>query len=118
MNPDEIREFKRIYGTSRDHDLAEKFNISIHQVRYLAAQHCLGKDKKKFPIENMPRWTSEEVELLKELYGNSSNSEVAKNLKRTIKSIVAKAHNLGLKKNSNRLAEMGRQNVKLRRDRQ
>lgn len=117
MSPDDTREFKRLYGTSRDQDLAEKFGISKMQVILLAGKLCLGKDKKWFPVERMPRWTSEEVEALRSLYGYAGNAEVARKLKRTIKSVVAKAHNLGLKKHPDRLAEMGRQNVKLRRDR-
>ncbi len=118
MTPDDIREFKRTYGTSRDRDLAERFGISKNHVALVATKLSLGKDKKRFPIVRMPRWTSEEVEKLRSLYGYSSNGEVARKLKRTIKSIVAKAHNLGLKKHPDRLIEMGRQNVKLRRDRQ
>lgn len=118
MNRDDTREFKRVYGTSRDRDLAEQFGISISQVKRLAVQLHLGKDKKRFPCERMPRWTSEEVELLRSFYGYSSNDDVARKLKRTIKSVVAKAHNLGLKKHPERLQEMGRQNVKLRKDRQ
>lgn len=118
MSPDDTRKFKRLYGTSRDRDLAEQFGISQSQVKRLASQLCLGKDKKRFPIERMPRWTAEEVETLRSLYGYSDNAAVARKLKRTIKSVVAKAHNLGLKKHPDRLREMGQQNVKLRRDRQ
>lgn len=118
MTPDNIREFKRCYGTTLDFTLAEQFSISVSEVRRMAVQLCLGKDKKSFPIERMPRWTAEEVETLKSLYGYSGNAEVARKLNRTIKSVVAKAHNLGLKKHADRLQEMGRQNVKLRRDRQ
>lgn len=118
MSPDDIREFKRVFGTSRDHDLAEQFGISVSEVKRLGIQLCLGKDKKRFPVKRMPRWTAEEVELLRSLYGYSSNTEIARKLKRTVKSVVSKAHNLELKKHPERLEEMGRQNVKLRRDRQ
>ena len=78
MSPDDLREFKRTYGTSRDRDLADKFGISKSQVSRLASQLCLGKDKKRFPIERMPRWTAEEVVALRSLYGYSGNAEVTR----------------------------------------
>ncbi len=62
----------------------------------------------------MPRWSDAEIERLKELYTTSSNLEIAQALDRSVKSVVSKAHNLGLKKSPNRLQEMGRQNVNLR----
>ena len=62
----------------------------------------------------MPRWSDEEVVKLREMYGTGSNLEIAQALSRSVKSVVSKAHNLGLKKSSDRLQEMGRQNVNLR----
>ena len=45
-----------------------------------------------------------------------SNLELARTLGRSVKSVVSKAHNLGLKKDRERLRQMGRENVRLRYD--
>jgi len=62
----------------------------------------------------MPRWTDEELDLLRDLYPRVPNLEIAQKLNRSVKSVVSKAHHLGLKKELERLQEMGRQNVSLR----
>ena len=62
----------------------------------------------------MPRWTTEELDVLRELYATTANLEIADRLNRSVKSIVSKAHHVGLKKDLDRLREMGRQNVSLR----
>ena len=62
----------------------------------------------------MPRWTDAELERLKVMYSDHSNLEIATALNRSVKSVVSKAHNLGLKKDLERLREMGRENVSLR----
>ena len=67
-------------------------------------------------VTRMPRWQVQELELLAELYPACSNLEIAKQLGRSVKSIVSKAHHMGLKKDLDRLREMGRQNVSLRYD--
>lgn len=123
MTPDEICALKRIYGTHSDEDVATElkklfpsWGYTVARVKREAARLCLGKDKRIFP-QRMPRWKSQEVQSLHELYPTEGNEEIARLLGRTIKSVVAKAHNLGLKKDASRLREMGEQNVKLRRDR-
>ena len=65
----------------------------------------------------MPRWTEAEVELLRKRYPTRSNLEVASELGRSVKSVVSKAHGLKLRKDEQRLREMGQENVTLRRDR-
>ena len=62
----------------------------------------------------MPRWSHEELEALRREYPVESNLEIARRLDRSVKSVVSKAHNLGLKKSSERLRRMGRENVSLR----
>ncbi len=62
----------------------------------------------------MPRWTSSDVERLRVLYPLRSNIEVARALDRSVKSVRAKALQLGLKKTKGRLEAMGRENVRLR----
>ena len=62
----------------------------------------------------MPRWDGPAIEALKEFYPKMSNLDLALKLNRSVKSVVSKAHNLGLKKEVERLREMGRENVSLR----
>jgi len=116
----ETLRFKRIYGTRSDEDLGVIFGRPVEEVARYAARLCLAKDKaflKRVSGEGatrMPRWSDEELNLLRELYPSSANMEIAKRLGRSVKSIVSKAHHIGLKKDPERLREMGRQNVSLR----
>lgn len=117
---EEIARFKRIYGARSDADLAKIFSKSVEAIQRLAKHHRLAKDKaflKKLNGQGstrMPRWTSEELETLRELYGATANLEIADRLNRSVKSIVSKAHHIGLKKDLDRLRQMGRENVSLR----
>jgi hypothetical protein len=61
-----------------------------------------------------PRWTKEEVSLLKRLYRTHSNAEIAGILGRKVSSVVFKGHRLGLSKGARRLKEMGRENISCR----
>ena len=61
-----------------------------------------------------PRWTKEEVALLKRLYRTHSNSEIAGILGRKVSSVVFKGHRLGLAKGARRLRDMGRENIRKR----
>jgi hypothetical protein len=61
-----------------------------------------------------PRWTKQEVSLLKRLYRTHSNAQIAKLLNRKVSSVVFKAHRLGLSKGIRRLREMGRENIRMR----
>ena len=106
--------FKLAYGTMKDSNLAKKFGISSKEVERLAVLFCLGKDKKVFLDGTMPRWTDEEVIVLRKLYPHQSTVEVATQMGRTVKSIVAKAYNLGMHKTTSRLSSMGKENRKLR----
>ncbi len=58
-----------------------------------------------------PRWTKEEVKILRSMYKKSSNLEIAKVLGRKLSSVVFKGHRLGLSKGSARLKEMGKTNI-------
>jgi len=117
---EEVVEFKRLYGTRTDEDLAAIFGRSIDAVKRLGARYCLAKDKAFVrrltgsSATRMPRWSAEEIELLTVIYPLEPNLEIAQKLNRSVKSIVSKAHNLGLKKADERLEEMGRENVSLR----
>jgi hypothetical protein len=70
------------------------------------------KAKKKTRTSRVrPRWTKEEVALLKRLYRTHSNAEIAEILGRKVSSVVFKGHRLGLAKGARRLKEMGRENI-------
>jgi hypothetical protein len=117
---EEIAEFKRLYGTRTDDDLAIIFGRTIEAVKRLGARYCLAKDKafvRKLTgssATRMPRWSAPEIEQLKEIYPTVANLDIAARLNRSVKSVVSKAHNLGLKKEADRLREMGRENVSMR----
>lgn len=119
---EQVVELKRIYGTRTDEDLAVIFSRSVESIREAADEHALAKDKaftRKLSGEastRMPRWSVDELEMLKRDYPNLPNLDIAQKLRRSVKSVVSKAHNLGLKKSSQRLREMGRENVSLRYD--
>jgi hypothetical protein len=118
-------EIKRVYGTRSDEDTARVFGRTVESVQKMATELCLAKDKafvrrvsEKPVATRMPRWSSAEIELLSEMYPECSNLEIAQKLNRSVKSVVSKAHNIGLKKDTKRLQAMGRQNVSLRYGRQ
>ena len=116
----EVGEFKRLYGTRTDEDLAVIFGRPIEAVRELAERCSLAKDKaflRKLHGEaatRMPRWSEDELARLRDLDPRCAHLEIARELGRSVTSVVSKAHNLGLKKDRERLREMGRQNVRLR----
>jgi DNA-binding CsgD family transcriptional regulator len=116
----EIARFKRIFGTRTDEDLSRIFGQSTDEVRRLAREHGLSKDKaflRKLhgaPATRMPRWKDEELEILRSSYAAQPNLEIARRLGRSAKSVLSKAHLLGLKKSDERMREMGRENVRVR----
>ena len=120
LTRDQITEFKRIYGRRTDEVLSTIFSRSVEEIERLAKEFALAKDKafvrkrKGNSSTRMPRWTQEELDYLTREYPLLPNLELARHLQRSVKSVVSKAHNLGLKKSSARLKEMGRQNVSFR----
>lgn len=119
---EEIAELKRLYGRRSDEDVAIIFGRSLESIRKQARRLCLAKDKaflRKLggaSATSMPRWSADEIERLTELYSSYSNLEIAQILDRSVKSVVSKAHHLGLRKHRARLQEMGRENVSRRYD--
>lgn len=117
---EETLRFKRIYGTRSDEDLGVIFGRPEEEIARHAESLCLAKDKafvKKVEgkgATRMPRWSPDELELLRQQYPTVANIELARRLGRSVKSVVSKAHHIGLKKDPERLREMGRQNVSLR----
>ncbi|WP_145063190.1 hypothetical protein [Engelhardtia mirabilis] len=114
---DELLLLRQIYGTRTDDDLATVFGRSVESVRRAASKLALSKDKafvRRLEGESatrMPRWASEELDLLRELYPTCPNLDIAHRVGRSVKSVVSKAHHLGLRKDPSRLREMGRENV-------
>jgi len=72
------------------------------------------KNSKAKNIRVRPRWTKEEISLLRRLYRTHSNAEIAAILRRKVSSVVFKGHRLGLSKGARRLKEMGRENIRRR----
>jgi hypothetical protein len=121
FDQEDVARFKRLYGTRRDEDLAIIFGRRLGDIQDEAKKLCIAKDKafirRTSPAEKstrMPRWGSSDLTQLRELYPIHSNLDIAQRLQRSVKSVVSKAHNLGLRKDPARLKEMGRENVSLR----
>ncbi len=116
----DLQQLKRLYGTRSDSDLAVILGRPEADIDEKARELCLAKDKQYQRRQagaqstKMPRWTKEEEEKLRELYPERPNLEIAQLLQRSQKSVVSKAHDLGLKKTNRRLRAMGRENVSLR----
>ncbi len=72
------------------------------------------KTNKFRKVKLRPRWTKEEVALLRRLYRTHSNAKIAGILGRKVSSVVFKGHRLGLSKGARRLREMGRENIRRR----
>jgi hypothetical protein len=72
------------------------------------------KTTKAKDVRVRPRWTKDEVSLLKRLYRTHSNAEIAGILGRKVSSVVFKGHRLGLSKGARRLKEMGQENIRRR----
>ena len=108
----DVAEFKKIYGSRTDGLLALHFNRTEEEVGVLAVVLSLSKNKASFVgTRKMPRWKSDEVAILLERYALSANLEIARELGRSVKSVVSKAHALGLRKSEARLEVMGRENI-------
>lgn len=70
--------------------------------------------KKPNAPKKKPRWTKEEIKFLLDWYADTSNTEIAEHLGRSVKSVVSKAFHMGLRKSPDRLREMGAENVSIR----
>ncbi len=117
---DEIAQFKRLYGSRSDEDISLIFGRSFASVRALAERLRLAKDKAFIRRQSgqgatrMPRWSDAELDLLRNGYATTPNLDLARQLNRSVKSVVSKAQHMGLRKDPERLQEMGRENVSVR----
>ena len=129
--PEEQRALKKLYGTRRDEDLEVCLQRDRVEIKAVAKQLCLAKDKRLraklhgspqpggataagVRPSSMPRWTAEDVGRLRELYPHYDNLTVARALGRTVTSVANKACQLGIKKSSEVLANIGRANIAVR----
>jgi len=116
----DVQQLKRFYGTRDSKDVSVILGRPIERIEAKAEELCLAKDKGyqrrrgSGTSVRMPRWRPEEIEKLRKLYPDEDNLAIATQLNRTVKSVVSKAHDLGLKKSEGRLREMGRENVRAR----
>ena len=88
--------------------------IASFAEKELKLQKTIKKNAKAKTPQMRPRWTNEEVALLKRLYRTHSNAEIAEKIGRKVSSVVFKGHRLGLSKGARRLREMGRENIRRR----
>jgi len=115
----EIGLLKRIYGSRSDMDLVVCLSRGLEDIRRVAQDLRLSKDKgflarSEQPRQSMPRWGDDDIAQLREDYARVSNLDLARRLNRSVASVANKANQLGLKKAPEVLREMGRQNVATR----
>ena len=115
---DSLATIKKLYGSRTNIDLELILGMPARHIKEKAVELSMAKDKKFSSSSigdsagtNMPRWTAEDVETLKRMHGTASNSDIAKHLGRTTKSITSKANALSLYKTPEHLRQMGRDNV-------
>jgi hypothetical protein len=118
----ELRMLKGLHGSRSDEHLALALQRNAVDIHHKARELCLCKDKAfarrrvaRHGVTPMPRWQGADLELLRSLYPDHSNIEIARRLGRSVKSVLSKAGDLGLRKSSRHLQSMGRENVALRR---
>lgn len=118
---EELGRLKRLYGSRADDALEVCLSRARTEIAEAAAELCLAKDKGMRAVRalrpTMPRWSSTEVALLRELYPEHDNLEVARLLGRSVTSVANKASQLSLVKAPHVLGRLGRGNVARRRDR-
>ncbi|MBK8978685.1 MAG: hypothetical protein IPM29_22535 [Planctomycetes bacterium] len=120
-NAADDRELRACHGSLPDELVALRLGRSTDDIRERAHSLRLGKDKAALrgpePVA-MPRWTSDDLQRLRQLYPDHDNLSVARALGRSVQSVTSKATRLGLTKSLAALREMGRRNVaaRLRRD--
>lgn len=132
----EVQLLKKLYGTRSDADLEVSLMRDRREIAAVAKRLCLAKDKRfraaqglgraKLDVKSaaatagkprrsrMPRWTSAEVEQLRQLYPDQDNLTVARALGRTVTSVANKAYQLGIHKTAALLTSIGRSNIAYR----
>lgn len=116
LSLDSLAFLRRNFGTLSNEQLAARLGCTVQQIEAAAAELALAKNKKLFE-RDMPRWSAVDLDKLRRLYPLQSNLAIARELGRSVKSIMAKAARLKLTKAPERKRAMGAENVRLRRDR-
>jgi hypothetical protein len=74
-----------------------------------------GKNKTSPSFRSSTRqraqWGPSEINQLRRLYAKHSNQEIARRLGRSLSSVISQAFKLGLKKDPQRLVQMGKENI-------
>jgi hypothetical protein len=126
----DVRNLKAHYGSREDRHVAILLGRAVADVRRAAKALHLAKDKafvrrlalakgtldplQRRTLTEMPRWNAEQIQKLRALYPDHSNDEIAAAVRRSVKSVLSKAHELRLRKSPQRLREMGASNVGVR----
>lgn len=119
-SPREETRLKRLYGSRSDADLEVCLSRSRADIAAAAVRLCLSKNKgcavsgRRAAVKTMPRWSLADTALLRELYNDHDNLEIAHRLGRTVTSVANKASQLGLRKSPSVLRRTGRRNVSTR----
>jgi len=114
----ELQQLQRVFGSTSNEGIARILGRSVASIERQAKRRQLAKDKvfvKRHHgqgVYKMPHWDTDQVKLLRLIYANLSNLEVARRLKRSVASVVYKAHALGLRKSPRRVEQMGRENIR------
>lgn len=109
---EEVEDLKRCYGSTPPWQLVARFSCSVEDLEAKAAELALARNKAAFPgTRKMPRWDAEAVATLRRLYPRQTNHAIALQLGRSVRAVVCKAHQLGLVKPLEHLAQVGRENM-------
>lgn len=93
----DVQRLKRLYPKNHNTKLADIFGRTIQSIRKKAQKLGIQKDDDYLtPQQNEIAWTETEIRKLREMYINSSNSEIAASLKRSKQAIQTKIKKLGL----------------------
>tara|TARA_R110000822_G_scaffold120633_6_gene254166 strand:- start:42 stop:413 length:372 start_codon:yes stop_codon:yes gene_type:complete len=114
---DDLALLRMRFGSWPNAKLSLYLDRDIAEVQAKAEELMLAKNKAVFAGRSMPRWAPAELDILRDLYHEKTNEEIARILKRSLKSVSSKASKLGLKKEREQLSTMGRNNRALRRPR-
>ncbi len=110
----ELMRLRRIYASNTDSELAKTFDCTEREIERRSAALALRKNKAASAFRGtvkMPRWTMAQIRLLRERYPDVANMDLAIEIGRSLKSVVSKAHKLGLRKSEERLKAVGYENV-------
>lgn len=97
----EIRRLKRLYPMNHNKDIAKMFDRTTISILGKAKKLGLQKDwdggyRVPPSSQNENLWTQKDINILRKMYLNSSNDEIAKKLNRSCQAVQTKVKKLGL----------------------